>query len=86
MRVTSVFVVGRARWGDTARSKTGERVRGGHVYASAPPSRGPRGGYWQVLNLKEWMCVLQLNVPLAGMNSPVKTNVQSSTGSTLMVL
>ncbi len=42
--------------------------------------------YWQVLNLKELMFVLQLNVPLAERYSVVNTIVQPSTGSTLNVL
>jgi hypothetical protein len=36
--------------------------------------------------LKEWINVLQLKFPFAGWNWVVKTMVQPSTGSTLIVL
>ena len=42
--------------------------------------------YGQVDSLKLWMKVVQLKLPLAGWNCVVKTIVQPSTGSTLIVL
>ena len=46
----------------------------------------PGSPYWQVLSLNEEMLVAQLKEPFEGMYSVVKTMVQPSTGSTLMVL
>ena len=44
------------------------------------------GSYWQVPNLKLLMCVAHLKSPLAGMYWFVYHIVQSSVGSTLMLV
>src|SRR5260370_1966859 len=53
---------------------------------SSRPSRASVEAHWQPGNLKEVIRVLQLNVPLDFKYSVVYQKVQSSTGSTLILL
>lgn len=87
MLLSGFLMSGDWRWNahDSPNSRKGTK--------SPPRSRELRGGfplfllvYWQLGNLNEAILVLQLNVPLFMRYSFVYQNVQSFTGSTLMLL